>query len=70
MISSMDIPAGLYEDDVVCYLAERYSVTTRDVVRRFLVQEAGDAAETEDVGPTFRLEDNEMEMLRGLTRGR
>lgn len=69
MIEPMDMPEGLYDDDVVCFLAERYNVSTRDVIRRFLVQERGEASPDGSVAE-FILEDNEMEILRGLTRMR
>lgn len=64
-----DIPTALYEDEIVCYLAERYQTSPREVVRHFLAQEGG-AMPGRDRMPGFRLEKNELEMLRGLTDGK
>jgi len=61
-----DIPAGVYEDDAVCFLADRYHTSAENVVKRFLVQE-GIRPERENDAAAFRLEENEMEILRGLT---
>ncbi len=60
-----DIPTELYEDEVVRFFAGRYHTSTEEVVRRFLVQE-GICPEQGNAPTTFRLEDNEMEILRGL----
>ena len=63
MDKPIDIPANLYKDEVVCFMADRYRTTTERVMQCFLVQEAG-APEKESF--PFRLTDNEMEILRGL----
>ena len=68
MNERIDIPAELYEDEVVCYFADRYHTSTENVVRCFLVQD-GICSEQENESITFRLEDNEMEIMRGLTYG-
>lgn len=68
MNERMDIPAELYEDEVVRFFAGRYHTSAEKVVRRFLVQE-GICTEQKNEPTTFRLEDNEMEILRGLTFG-
>ena len=44
MDKAMDIPANLYEDEVVCFMADRYRTTTERVMQCFLVQEAGGPA--------------------------
>lgn len=41
MDKPIDIPANLYEDEVVCFMADRYRTTTERVMQCFLVQEAG-----------------------------
>ena len=64
MDKPIDIPANLYEDEVVCFMADRYRTTT-ERVQCFLVQEAGTSA-PEKESFLFRLTDNEMEILRGL----
>lgn len=65
MDKPIDIPANLYEDEVVCFMADRYRTTTERVMQCFLVQEAGTPAPEKENFP-FRLTDNEMEILRGL----
>lgn len=65
MDKPIDIPANLYEDEVVCFMADRYRTTTERVMQCFLVQEAGTSAPEKENIP-FRLTDNEMEILRGL----
>jgi uncharacterized protein YsxB (DUF464 family) len=44
MDKPIDIPANLYEDEVVCFMADRYRTTTERVMQCFLVQEAGVSA--------------------------
>ncbi len=68
MNERMDIPEELYEDEAVRFFADRYHTSAEEVVRRFLVQE-GICPEQGNAPTTFRLEDNEMEILRGLTFG-
>lgn len=65
MNERIDIPAELYEDEVVCFFADRYHTSTENVVRCFLVQD-GIYPEQENESITFRLEENEMEIMRGL----
>ena len=65
MDKPIDIPANLYKDEVVCFMADRYRTTTARVMQCFLVQEAGGPAPEKESFP-FRLTDNEMEILRGL----
>ena len=64
----LDIPAELYEDEVVRFFADRYHTSAENVVRCFLVQD-GICPEQGNEPMTFRLEDNEMEIMRGLTYG-
>ncbi len=68
MNERMNIPAELYEDEVVRFFADRYHTSAENVVRCFLVQD-GIWPEQENEPVTFRLEDNEMEIMRGLTFG-
>lgn len=67
MSKQIDIPTELYDDEVVCFLADRYHTTPKRVVQCFLVQDS--IAEPEEDSTFFHLEDNEMEILRELTRG-
>ena len=39
MNEQIDIPAELYEDEVVCFFADRYHTSTENVVRCFLLQD-------------------------------
>lgn len=61
-----NIPEKLYADEAVCFIAGRYHVTPQEAVRVFLVQNgiAFNAKGNEMSG--FRLEDNEMEIIKGL----
>ena len=60
------IPAELYDDEAVRFIADRYHAAPREIVRCFFMQD-GIMADSEEEPVTFRLEDNEMEILRGLT---
>ena len=63
----MNIPTALYEDEVVSFLADRYHSTPQEIVLCFLAQDG--RLEGEDKKPTsFTLEENEMEIMRGLTK--
>ena len=62
------IPTTLYDDEAVCFIADRYHSTPQQVVRCFLEQDGAGAVPNGESG-TFRLEENEMEILRGLTFG-
>lgn len=60
------IPNRLYKDETICFIADRYHTTTRQILKCFLLQE-GIATGNDKEPETFQLEDNEMEILRGLT---
>lgn len=62
MERQLDIPTELYEDEVVSFLADRYHSTPDEIVRCFLAQ---DGRKTSG----FVLEENEMEIMRGLAKG-
>lgn len=89
MNKRIDIPAELYEDEVVCFFAARYHTSAENVVRCFLVQDGiypeqenepfyqaegnrvcsncrGEKWKNEIQPITFRLEDNEMEIMRDM----
>ena len=63
----MNIPAELYEDEVVGFLAERYHSTPDEIVQCFFVQD-GRMEEADREPISFTLEENEMEIMRGLTK--
>lgn len=64
----MDIPKELYEDEIVIFLADRYRTSADNIVRWFLEQDER-VDDTDAKNRLLRLEENEMEMLRGLTCG-
>ena len=64
----LDIPAELYEDEVVCFFADRYHTSAENVVSCFLVQD-GIGPEQENEPVTFGLEGNEIEIMRRLANG-
>lgn len=66
MNQQINIPAALYDDEAVCFIADRYHTTPQKVVQCFLVQ-AGLISDQEETPIAFHLENNEMEILRGLT---
>lgn len=64
MDGRINIPAELLDDEIVCFLADRYHATSIDIVRTFFEQDGITPTEK----PRFRLEDNEMEIMRDLTQ--
>lgn len=67
MDDDMEFPERLYRDEAVCFIAGRYHVLPCEVIRLFQEQ-TGIGIQTEDKteNPEIRLEDNEIEILRGL----
>ena len=55
------ISPELCEDDVVCFMADRYHISPQTLLRLFLMQNDTGNTECE-----LQLEDNEMEILRDL----
>lgn len=62
METILKIPEQIIDDEVVCYMAERYHSSPEDIIRQFLSQ--GGAINKADL--TFTLEDNEMAILRDM----
>ena len=58
------IPEEFYQDEVILFLADRYHTTPRKVLQCFLEQN-DHTSETE----SFRLEENEMTILRDMLYG-
>lgn len=58
-----DIPDEIYQDEVVRFLAGLYHTTPRKVLQRFFEQ--NDRA-SERTTLSFRLEENEMEIIRDM----
>lgn len=67
MNDDMEFHERLYRDEAVCFIAGRYHVLPCEVIRLFQEQ-TGIGIQTEDKteNPEMRLEDNEIEILRGL----
>lgn len=63
----IDIPHELYEDEIVTFLADRYRTSADNIIGWFLVQD-GLIDDPDSKNRLLRLEENEMEMLRGLMR--
>ena len=63
----IDIPHELYEDEIVTFLADRYRTSADNIIGWFLVQD-GQIDDPDSKNRLLRLEENEMEMLRGLMR--
>lgn len=66
MNQQTDIPEEIYADEIVCFLAGRYHTTPRQVLQRFIGQ---DTPALETPPGAFRLEENEMAILRDLLAG-
>lgn len=62
-----DILRGLRDDEIVSFLAGRYRTSADNIVMWFLVQD-GLVEDLDAKNGLLRLEENEMEMLRGLMR--
>lgn len=67
MNTQINISSELYEDEIVRFIADRYHTSPGEVIKRFLEQE-GIIPEEKRETIILRLEDNEMEILRGLTK--
>ena len=67
MNDDMEFPEELYRDEAVCFIAGRYHVLPCEVIRLFQEQnDIGIQKEAKTEKPEMRLEDNEIEILRGL----
>lgn len=60
------ISPQLCEDEVVCFIADRYHINPQTLLRLFLTQN-GIITDTDNVECELQLEDNEIEILRDLT---
>ena len=58
-----DVPETIYEDEVVCFIADRYHTEAGRIMERYFEQNGLKSAE--GIG-TFRLEENEMSILRDM----
>lgn len=67
MDNIINIPAEMYADDAVCFIANRYHVTPQEAVRGFLVQSGIASNANGNKIIDFHLEDNEIEIIKGLT---
>ncbi|WP_300764628.1 hypothetical protein [uncultured Bacteroides sp.] len=60
------ISPQLCEDEVVCFIADRYHINPHALLQLFLTQN-GIITDTDNVECELQLEDNEIEILRDLT---
>lgn len=65
MDEQIDIPESLYQDEAVVFLADRYHTTTHEIVQCFLLRNQKEGGGEQKLSD-FILEDNELELLRGL----
>lgn len=66
MDSKITIPEYVCSDEVVGYIASRYSITPQDVIRHFLLQEGIIPTIHSDCKQNLCFEDNEMTILRDM----
>lgn len=66
----VNISARLYEDEAICFIADRYHTSPQEVVQCFLVQDGIVPEQDSSTTITFRLENNEVEILRGLMKSK
>lgn len=64
METAIRIPEGLYDDEAVNFMADRYKTTPEYILESFMVQDGIKPAKKGLNVP--RLENNEMEIIRGL----
>lgn len=66
MDSKITIPESVCDDEVVDYIASRYSITPRQVITQFMCQEGILSREHTDTIQKITLEENEMAILRDM----
>lgn len=66
MESKIIIPQTICEDEVIGYIASRYSLTPTDVIYQYVLQEGIIAANDRDGCIPCHLENNEMAILRDI----
>lgn len=66
MESKIILPRAVCEDEVIGYIASRYSSTPAGVIYQYMVQEGIIAANDRDGCIPYHLENNEMAILRDM----
>lgn len=66
MDSKITIPKSVCNDDVVDYIASRYSITPQQVINQFMCQEGILRYPQGDGDKTISFEENEMAILRDM----
>lgn len=66
MESKIILPKSVCDDEVIDYIAHRYSSTPAAIISRYMQQEGIIAIDTGDDCGECHLEDNEMAILRDL----
>jgi len=69
MNSKITIPKSVCNDEVVDYIASRYSITPQQVINRFMWQEGILSNRQDDSDKTILFEENEMAILRDMGIG-
>lgn len=65
MDKQITIPNELYEDEAICFIADRHHVSPQKLLQYFLLFEGLSVDGKEEI-QMCRLEDNEIEILCGL----
>lgn len=66
MTSKVILPDSLCDDELVNYIALRYSLTPTQVINLFLKQDGVICAPDNACNPTLHLEENEMAIFRDM----
>lgn len=66
MDSKITIPKSVCNDEVVDYIASRYSISPQQVINQFMCQEGILRDPQGDGDKTISFEENEMEILRDM----
>ena len=66
MDSKITIPESVCDDEVVDYIASRYSITPQQVIMHFMCQEGILSREHTDTIQKISFEENEMAILRDM----
>lgn len=66
MDSKILVPGAVCSDEVISYIASRYSISPEQVIRHFLSQEGVMAGSDPDENTNIFFEENEMAILRDM----
>lgn len=66
MESKIVMPESVCHDEVIDYIASRYSISPEQVIRHFMCQDGIMNISTATEGKSVSFEENEMEILRDM----